>query len=195
MLFFVSVFESIYVVKLYPYIVEIQSFFSSVIFPCLPGHMDKYLLWHQLLLVQQLNCVCNITAKGAVQRAITTRYMSTPTRILPQEDIAIVTWENKITSDVSHPVRSHASKEIAQGLLSNMKKWPQDCFKEVDWDHLYLAMESESNVYKMWRSKQHTGFFGTRAQVGITQGQTVLIKNVLTADAGKQQNICSFALI
>jgi hypothetical protein len=36
------------------------------------GHMDKYLLWHQLSLIQQLNCVCDTTAKGAVQRAITT---------------------------------------------------------------------------------------------------------------------------
>jgi hypothetical protein len=44
------------------------------------GHMDKYLLWHQLSLVQQLNCVCNTTTKGAVQRAITTGYISTPTQ-------------------------------------------------------------------------------------------------------------------
>ena len=33
--------------------------------------MDKYLLWHQLSLVQQLNCVCDTTAKGVVQTAIT----------------------------------------------------------------------------------------------------------------------------
>jgi len=30
------------------------------------GHMDKYLLWHQLSLIQQLNCVCNTLAKQAV---------------------------------------------------------------------------------------------------------------------------------
>ena len=37
------------------------------------GHMDKYLLlWHQLSLIQQLNCVCNTIAKAAVHRAITT---------------------------------------------------------------------------------------------------------------------------
>jgi hypothetical protein len=54
--------------------------------------MDKYLLWHQLSLVQQLNCVCNTTAKGTVQRAITTGYISAPTQMLPQEDVAIVIW-------------------------------------------------------------------------------------------------------
>ena len=90
------------------------------------GHMDKYLLWHQLSLVQQLNCVCDTTAKGAVQRAITTGYISTPTQMLPREDVAIVIWGNKITSDVSHPVRFHASKEVARRILTDTKKWPQD---------------------------------------------------------------------
>ena len=66
-------------------------------------HVDKYLLCHQLSLVQQLNCMCDTTAKGAVQRAITTGYISTPTQRLPQEDVAIVIWGNKITSNVSHP--------------------------------------------------------------------------------------------
>jgi hypothetical protein len=124
--------------------------------------MDTYLLWHQLSLVQQLNCVCNTTAKGAVQRAIATGYMSTPTQILPREDIAIVIWRNKITSEVSHLVRLHASKEIARGLLADMKKWPHDQFEEVDWEHLDLATTSKSNMYKIWRSKQHMGFCGTR---------------------------------
>ncbi len=88
------------------------------------GHMDKYLLWHQLSLVQQLNCLCDTTVKGTVQRAITTGYISTPTQMLPREDVAIVIWGNKITSDVSHPVRFHASKEVAQRILTDTKTWP-----------------------------------------------------------------------
>jgi hypothetical protein len=35
------------------------------------GHMDKYLLWHQLSLIQQLNCICNTLAKQAVTSAMT----------------------------------------------------------------------------------------------------------------------------
>jgi hypothetical protein len=120
--------------------------------------MDKYLLWHQLSLVQQLNCVCDTTAKGAVQRAITAGYISTPTQMLPLEDVAIVIWGNKITNDVSHPVRFHASKEVARRILTDTKKWPQDRFDEVDWEHLDLAMSSKSDMYKIWRSEQHTGF-------------------------------------
>ena len=76
------------------------------------GHMDKYLLWHLLSLIQQLNCVCNTNAKGAVHRAIRTEYTSILTQILPREDISIVIWGNKITNDVSQPVCFHASKEI-----------------------------------------------------------------------------------
>jgi hypothetical protein len=66
--------------------------------------------------------------------------------MLPQEDVAIVIWENKITSNVSHPVRFHASKEIAQCLLADTKKWPHDHFDEVDWEHLNLAMASKSDM-------------------------------------------------
>jgi hypothetical protein len=132
--------------------------------------MDRLLLWHQLSIVQQLNCVCDTTAKAAVQRAITTGYLSAPTQLLPREDVAVVIWGNKITNDVSHPVRFHASKKIARRLLPEIMKWPQDRFEEVDWEHLDLALSSKSDMYKLWRSKQHTGCCGTRVQVGKYSG-------------------------
>jgi hypothetical protein len=91
-------------------------------------------------------------------------------QILPQEDIAIVIWGNKITNAISNPVRFHASKEIARGLLADTKEWPHDQFEEVDWEHLDLAMTSKSNMYKIWRSKQHTDFCRTRVQVGKYSG-------------------------
>ena len=122
-------------------------------------------------LIQQLNYVCDTTAKGAVHGAVTTGHTSTPTQILLQEDISIVIWGNKITNNVSQPVRFHTSKELAQKLLTDTRKWPQICFKEVDWEHLDLAMTSMSNMYKMWRSKQHTRLCGTRVQVGKYSGQ------------------------
>ncbi len=30
------------------------------------GHMDKYLLWERLTLIQQMNCACNTLAKAAL---------------------------------------------------------------------------------------------------------------------------------
>ena len=148
-----------------------KNFTGCFIYHHVAGHMDKYLLWHQLSLIQQLNCVCDTTGKAAVHRAVTTGYTSTPTQILPREDISIVIWGDKITNDVSQPVRFHASKELARKLLTDTRKWPQERFEEVDWEHLDLAMTSKSDMYKMWRSKQHTGFFGTRVQVRKYSGQ------------------------
>jgi hypothetical protein len=94
------------------------------------GHMDKYLLWHQLSLIQQLNCVCDTLAKQAVTSAMTQGYHDRPTQLLPKEDVAVVIWGNKITDDVSHPIRFHASKEVARQYLGNRKKnsWPNKQF-------------------------------------------------------------------
>ena len=78
-----------------------------------------------------------------------------------------------------HPVRFHASKEVARRILTDTKKWPQDRFDEVDWEHLDLAMSSKSNMYKIWRSKQHTGFCGTRVQVGKYSGLECLDEKCL----------------
>ena len=90
--------------------------------------------------------------------------------MLPREDVAIVIQGNKITSDVSHLVRFHISKKKDQNLLADTKKWLHNCFDEVDWEHLDLAMASKSNMYKIWRSKQHSGFCRTRDQVGKYSG-------------------------
>jgi hypothetical protein len=49
-------------------------------------------------------------------------------------------------------------------------KWPKERFEEVDWEHLNLALSSKSGMYKLWRSKQHSGFCGTRVQVGRYSG-------------------------
>jgi hypothetical protein len=89
-----------------------------------PGHIDKILSWHQLSVVQQFNCVCNTTAKNAVQRAIMSGYFNSTAQLLPREDAAVVIWGNKITNDVSHPVCFHASKEIAKRTLPGIMKWP-----------------------------------------------------------------------
>jgi hypothetical protein len=52
-------------------------------------HMDKYLLWHQLSLIQQLNCVCDTLAKQVVTLAMTQGYHERPTQLLPKEDVAV----------------------------------------------------------------------------------------------------------
>jgi hypothetical protein len=95
-------------------------------------------------------------------------YQDRPTQLLPKEDVAVLIWGNKITNDISNPIRFHTSKEVARQYLGNRKKnpWPNKKFYEVDWEHLDLAMKTKTNMYKIWRSKQTLGFCGTRVQVG-----------------------------
>ncbi len=50
-------------------------------------------------------------------------------------------------------------------------KWSSECFNAVDWEHLDLALKNNPIMYKIWRSKQHSGFWGTRVQVGRYSGQ------------------------
>ena len=137
------------------------------------GHMDRMLKWEQLTLIQQLNCVCDTLAKNAVSNAISSGYHDRPTQFLPKEDVALVIWGNKITGDISPHLRFHASKEVARKYLASRRKdkWSSDRFNAVDWEHLDLALRNKPDMYKIWRSKQHSGFCGTRVQVGRYSGQ------------------------
>jgi hypothetical protein len=67
----------------------------------------------------------------------------------------------------------YASKEVARQYLQT--RWVQPltskCFNKVDWEHLDLALQTKSDLYKIWRSKQTSGFCGTCVQVGRYTGQ------------------------
>jgi hypothetical protein len=78
------------------------------------GHMDKYLPWKRLTLIQQMNCVCNTLTKAALTNAIINGYHQQPTQFLPKEDAALVVWGEKKTGDISHTILLHASKEVAR---------------------------------------------------------------------------------
>jgi hypothetical protein len=114
------------------------------------GHMDQFLPWNQLSLMQQLNCVCNTLAKKALSLAIISGYHDRPTQILPSEDVVLVIWGNKVTGDISTPLHFHASKEVARNYLRTCMrdKWPNKCFEEVDWEHLELALKTSPTCIK-----------------------------------------------
>ncbi len=107
--------------------------------------------------------------------AMTAGTYKRPTHLLTREDIAVVIWGHKITDNISHSIRFHASKEVARQYLGNRKKnpWPNKRFDKVDWEHLDLALKKKSDMYKIWRSKQNLGFCGTRVQVGLYSGTSL----------------------
>jgi hypothetical protein len=136
------------------------------------GHMDRMLEWVQLLLPQQLNCVCDTLAKRSVTATINHGYHDRPFQLLPKEDVALVIWGTKITGDISPHLRFHASKEVARRYLTSRSKdkWSNDRFDSVDWEHLDLALKNKQDMYRIWWSKQHSGFCGTRVQMGRYSG-------------------------
>jgi hypothetical protein len=134
--------------------------------------MDRYLKWEQLSLIQQLKCICNTLAKQAITAVTLQGYHSRQSQFLPKEVVALVIWGNKVTGNISSPLRFHASKEVArQHLRTHTKdKWSHDKFNAVDWEHLDLTLKNKPDMYKIWRSKQNLRFPGTRVQVGCYSG-------------------------
>ncbi len=85
-------------------------------------HMDQYLKWEQLMMTQQLNCVCKALAKKSITTAIIHGYHDRQSQLLPKEDVALVIWGTKFTGNILPPLRFHASKEVARKYLATRKK-------------------------------------------------------------------------
>jgi hypothetical protein len=109
--------------------------------------------------------------KKLIKTALNHGYHDKQTLLLPKEDVVLFIWGNKITGNISSPLRFHASKEVERKYLATCKdKWSNEKFDAVDWEHLDLALKSKEDMYKIWRSKQHSGFCGTRVQIGRYSG-------------------------
>ena len=81
-------------------------------------------------------------------------------------------WQQS-TNDISQPLQYHKSKTSARRFFTNKKtkRWTEECFEEIDWEHLELALKNKPEGYKVWRSKQNLGFCGARVQVGRYAGE------------------------
>jgi hypothetical protein len=136
--------------------------------------MDQHLPWLQLNLTQQLNCFCDSLAKQAVTKAIINGYQEGQAQLLPQEDVALIVWGDKVTGNISSPIRFHSSKAVTCKYHLHQRKkgkWTHEQFKEVDWENLDLALKSKADNYKIWRSKQSSSFCGTCVLVGLYSGE------------------------
>jgi len=105
--------------------------------------------------------------------AIRQGYQDTPTQILQKEDVALVIKGNKITDDISQPLRFHSSRETARKHLTTKKwkPWMQECFDEIDWHNLDLAQKNKADMFIIRRAKQISGFCRSRVQVGRYSGE------------------------
>jgi hypothetical protein len=101
-------------------------------------------------------------------------YHNSPIQILPREDVALIVWGDKIMGNISSSLHFHTRKSVACKYHIHQRKKGKCTtkqFKEVDWEHLDQALKSKPNNYKVWRSKQTSGFCSTHMQVGLYSGE------------------------
>ena len=63
--------------------------------------MDKYLLFTQMTLEQQMNYWCDKEVNKAVERSIQHKLVAGGKQLLPGEDAAVFVGGKKLTSDLS----------------------------------------------------------------------------------------------
>ena len=103
-------------------------------------------------------------------------------------------WGKKNTGDILPPIRFRASKELARKYLTTQrkKKWSQVQFDLVDWEHLDLMLNSKEDMYRIWRSKQNSGFCRMRVQVGRYSGESLPDKRC--PNCGRQETAAHLML-
>jgi hypothetical protein len=86
-----------------------------------------------------------------ITTALNHSYHNKQTLLLPKVDVALFIWGNKITGNISSPLRFHASKEVARKYLAtrNKDKWSNKWFNAVDWEHLDLTLKSKEDMCKI----------------------------------------------
>ena len=99
-----------------------QTFMGTFRYVHVYGHMDRYLKWEQLTLTQGLNCVYDMLAKTSFTTAITQGYHNRQSQLLPNKDVALIIWGNKITGNTLSPLQLHASKEVGLGFFWQIAK-------------------------------------------------------------------------
>ena len=137
------------------------------------GHMDDYLTEDKLSFEQKLNKRCDELAKGAVELAVGLTkegQVRRGSQLLPKEKVAVMVSGVKIAGDLGDAVRYAKGMEEAREFLVKEIGWSLEKFESVDWRNLHLTLKSKPDGYKMWRSKQHSGFCGTRVMVKYYSG-------------------------
>ena len=69
------------------------------------SHQDRYKLWHQISLVQQLNYLCDTLAKRAVANSLDPSSRTIRKQVLPRESASISLGGIKQMTDVEKAVR------------------------------------------------------------------------------------------
>ena len=143
------------------------------------AHGDDNVPFEMLPLEQQLNCLCDESAKAAVSEAILLGGSVSGPFLFPQEQIAISVDGWKQTTDVERDDKFTTGRKEARRRLTVPYKVGTEVkppslsssqFDEIDWQALDRALASKGDVYRCWLTKQNSNFCGSRVQVARYEG-------------------------
>ena len=131
------------------------------------SHHDRYKLWFQLSLKQQLNCWCDSLAKNAVYLSLSPTSPSNRNLRLPREHAAVYVRGVKQTSDVSKGVRFAlglveaerfytaplGERDVRGRRRGGGLGWTKEAFHAVDWWALDITLAGKGQMYKQWLAK------------------------------------------
>jgi hypothetical protein len=126
------------------------------------GHQDKKKKWHQLTLLEKLNCKCDTLAKLAVEQGIRDKpCFIRQAQQLPLESAAVFYNSVKLSSDCGSEIRFQVGKSKARSFYLNSLGWFASVFDSIDWEARNKALESKPDMFKTWLCKQSSGFCAT----------------------------------
>lgn len=147
-----------------------QGLFLQLQYQYVKSHQDDVTTWDNLPLDQRLNVLCDTLAKQAMGRGLSMNAVGRRLEplSLPFEQASITVGGNKLTSDVSEPVRyllGHTEDNIQNGVNTGGLGWTEETFDLVDWESLHDSLRGKADMFCIWLSKQCIGVNATRRNV------------------------------
>lgn len=126
------------------------------------GHQDKKKKWHQLTVLEKLNCKCDTLAKLALDKGIreNPRYTQ-ESQQLPLEAASVYYNSVKLSSECGAEIRFQVGKSKAREFYLGTLGWFAAVFDSIDWEARDKALESKPDMFKTWLCKQSSGFCAT----------------------------------
>ena len=109
--------------------------------------------------VQQLNCHCDDTAKGALTEGILMGKVKTAK--LPLESCMLLIDGEKQTTDVRQSLRYHIGRKAARQFYASEGVLDPETFDTIAWGNLRQLIETKPRMYQLWFGKQNSGYCGT----------------------------------
>ena len=126
------------------------------------GHQDRTRLWHQLSLLEKLNCKCDDLAKAAVTAGIRGRPADTvANQMLPLESAAVFFNGGKLSSECGDEIRYQVDRSEARQFYITQLGWSCAGFDQADWAARRRVLQHKPDMFKAWLFKQTSSFCAT----------------------------------